>query len=134
MAGIKCIGILTSGGDAPGMTAAIAAGAGGVKSFPALEVRPDGEQHRNKACAAAQKIRDRFRKKNTVDTQTKPSRQPQRQRDDDDSLAKQREKNSLSGTSKRRVGGLSGKLQCHHKKSEKINVHGGSAGGQQGGV
>lgn len=34
-------------------------------------------------------------------------------------LRSSEKKTSLSGTSKRRVGGLSGKLQCHHKKSEK---------------
>ena len=80
--------------------------------------------HSEKTGSPANKIGNWLCEKDAIDSQSSDIGEKKSQRYDNDDLSKQRKENGVFGTPQRHKSGLSGKLERHHKKSEKVNRHG----------
>lgn len=90
-----------------------------------------GPKHGAIAAESADEIGDRFGEKNAGDAQPADLRQNDRQRHDDDDLAKEREKRRLLALAESDEGALADGLKRHEEKSEEKYVEHRHAFGEQ---
>ena len=87
--------------------------------------------HGDKAGTAAQKVGYSFCPEYSVGAKTRQSRQQDGEGNDDDRFPEQGKEGGISGFAESHKDALSCKLQGHKAESEKVNVQGGDALGQQ---
>ena len=106
----------------------------GKTLFPFADFTSYKNQHGHEAGRAADEIGNGFRSEHAVHLSAEEMRQQQGERNDDERFAKQGKENGLPGLSHGSESALSGKLQGHQEKSEKVNPHGGNGGRNQRGL
>lgn len=92
------------------------------KHFFFFQCGPYRTQHGDKACRAAHKVGNRFRPEDAVHAHLEQARQQDGQRDDDNHLAEDREKDRMFCLAQRHKRGLPGKLEGHHEEPKEIHV------------